>query len=149
MVGFGLFVLAIPLALAALVAGLVGLVRTRQDIRAGRREKVAEFAPAFFEEPLVDPGTQSSAAWSLLSESPEPLSNSELALKLAERAAARTQRSDWAILATLALALQADGQRERASATRQEAMALCRASEAVENCDKFEGTLEKLFKLLL
>ncbi len=117
-------------------------------VRADRREQIADLALAFFEESLVDPRTQSGIAWMLLTESPVPHSNSDLALKLAERAAARTQRSDWVILGTLALALRADGQLERASATQLEAMALCRTSEAVKNCNKYEAMLEKLLSLL-
>ena len=79
-----------------------------------------------------DPDALNGLAWLLATRSQAALRDPEMAVALAERAAALTSRRDPAILDTLATAYAAQGRYERAVATAREALSLTDGEAARE-----------------
>ncbi len=94
-----------------------------QEARAVRRAVAARFATAVAAAE-VDPSLLDSYATFLIDVEPEDLRDPARAVTLARRAVATTGRTDFEFLRTLALALEAAGDRREALATAREASAL-------------------------
>ena len=109
---------------------------------AGDAAAAAAIEPLFFEEAVVDPWTQSDIARAILTGLPESSDGNALALRLAERSVARTQRRDWTCLTTLALALAVVGD-DQAEAHARDAIAECRAA-GEDHCASLERMLRQV-----
>lgn len=128
---------------AALAAELPQLrARYLEHLRAGEASAAAELAAVFRNESITDPTMQNNVAWDILTEVPAASRDLELAVELAERAVARTERSEWAHLDTLALALHESGARERAISEQREALRLCWAANSPD-CAEVDARLRQ------
>jgi tetratricopeptide (TPR) repeat protein len=80
----------------------------------------------------ADPSRKNSYAWALLNLEPAQLRDRQAALRMALEAVEATERKNWAILDTLALAYYANGRYEEAARTQTEAIALIPTGQSRE-----------------
>ncbi len=122
---------------AAAHTNLGGVLAAERDTR----EAIAHYRLALQSKPdLLEPLTE--LAWTLATSPDAAIREPAEAVRLAERAAALTNRQNVRILETLAAAYAAAGRFERAVATQQVALDLAEAATAVEVADQLRLRLE-------
>jgi tetratricopeptide (TPR) repeat protein len=105
-------------------------------------EAVGHYRRALQAQPDL-PAALVDLAWILATSERSDLHRPEEAIRLAERAAALTRRENPTVLDTLAVAYEAAGQRERAIAVEQTALALASASGQLELTEQIRLHMER------